>query len=115
MVSNPQTVGGTSVAQPQAPSNPPPADKQELDELTDLHDKLAIRAQSADEGVNNLRKKMAASGNNLRRDIASSQTRMKMYMQKFDAAINAGDAAAAQKYMSLAEHEVDTLEKFLGN
>ncbi len=65
--------------------------------------------------VENLRKQMAAGGNNLRSDISASQTRMKMYMDKFDAAMNAGDPVAANKYMEMAEHEVETLEKFFGN
>jgi hypothetical protein len=40
---------------------------------------------------------------------------MKMYMDKFDAAMNAGDPEAARKYMGLAEREVETLEKFFGH
>ena len=40
---------------------------------------------------------------------------MKMYMDKFDAAMNAKDPAAAHKYMSLAEREVENLERFLGH
>jgi hypothetical protein len=38
---------------------------------------------------------------------------MKMNMDKFDAAMNAGDLVEARKDMALAEHEVETLEKFL--
>jgi hypothetical protein len=84
-------------------------------ELGDLHDKLSVRAQSASEGVDGLRKQIQASGTSLRSDISASQTRMKMYMDKFDAAMNAGDPEAAKKYMHLAEQEVDKLEKFLGH
>jgi hypothetical protein len=40
---------------------------------------------------------------------------MTMYMTKSEAALNAGDPVAAKKYMSLAEHEVETLEKFFGH
>jgi hypothetical protein len=40
---------------------------------------------------------------------------MKMYMAKSEAALNAGDQVAAKKYMSLAEREVETLEKFFGH
>jgi hypothetical protein len=40
---------------------------------------------------------------------------MRMYMDKFDAAMNAGDPVAAKKYMGLAEREVETLEKFFGH
>ncbi|HMD86992.1 MAG TPA: protein kinase [Terriglobia bacterium] len=120
-----QAARGGQVASPPVPAGagqvaPPPTEnndqsKQELAELADLHDKLSVRAVSVNEGVENLRKAMSARGNNLRLDISSSQTRMKMYMDKFDAAMNAGDPVAAKKYMSLAEHEVETLEKFLGH
>lgn len=97
---------------PPAVNNPENA--QELEELGDLHTKLAVRAQAENDSVENLRKQMAATGNNIRADIGASQTRMKMYMDKFDAAMNAGDAVAAKKYMALAEHEVENLEKFFG-
>ena len=39
---------------------------------------------------------------------------MKMNMDKFDAAMNAGDPVAGKKYMALAEREVEFLEKFFG-
>jgi serine/threonine protein kinase len=99
-------------AVPEAATNP--ANAQELEELSDLHNKLAVRAQTANDSVENLRKQMAASGNNLRADVSASQMRMRSYMDKFDAAMNTGDPSAAKKYMALAEHEVETLEKFFG-
>jgi ribosomal protein S20 len=58
---------------------------------------------------------MAASGSNLRSDIVTTQTRMKMYMDKCESALNSGNAEAAKKYMSMAEHEVDRLEAFFGH
>jgi septation ring formation regulator EzrA len=105
-------LGGEQAAVPQPASNP--ANAQELEELSDLHTKLAVRAQTANDSVENLRRQMAASGNNLRADISASQMRMKSYMDKFDAAMNSGDPAAAKKYMALAEREVESLEKFFG-
>jgi len=122
--SNPAAEVGQVVSPPTPAATgqvaPPPAAnndqiKQELAEIGELHDKLSIRAVSVNEGVDNLRKQMSAGGNNLRSDIGASQARMKMYMDKFDAAMNAGDPVAAKKYMGLAEHEVETLEKFLGH
>jgi serine/threonine-protein kinase len=104
--------GGGQAAQSTPGNNSEKA--QELEELGDLHTKLAVRAQAANDSVENLRKQMAATGNNLRSDISASQTRMKMYMDKFDAAMNAGDPASAKKYMALAEREVENLEKFFG-
>ena len=112
-VSAAEVGGAGQVAQ--APAGNNAASAQELAELTDQHDKLAVRAQSENDSVENLRKQMAASGNNLRSDISSSQSRMKMYMEKSETALNAGDPVAAKKYMSLAEHEVETLEKFFGH
>jgi hypothetical protein len=111
--SPPGAGGAGQVAQPPAENNA--VNAQELEELTDQHDKLAVRALTANDSLESLRKQMAAGGNNLRSDISASQTRMKMYMDKFDAAMNAKDPVAAKKYMSLAEREVETLEKFLGH
>jgi serine/threonine-protein kinase len=113
-IASPPAAGEAApIAQPPAQNNA--ATAQELEELGDLHAKLAARAQAENESVEHLRKQMAAGGNNLRSDISSSQTRMKMFMDKFDAAMNAGDPVAAKKYMQLAEHEVEVLEKFFGH
>ncbi|MGA2986066.1 MAG: protein kinase [Terriglobia bacterium] len=105
--------GPGQVAQPPAESKG--ASPQELAELAELHDKLSVRAQTENSDVESLRKQMAAGGNNLRSDISAAQTRMNMDMNKFDAAMNAGDPEAAKKYMSMAEREVETLEKFFGH
>jgi serine/threonine-protein kinase len=113
-IASPPAAGGAEqVGQPPAATNA--VSPQEVEELTDQHDKLAVRAQAVNDSVESLRKQMASGGNNLRSDISASQVRMKMYMDKFDAAMNARDPGAAKKYMSLAEHEVETLEKFFGN
>jgi serine/threonine-protein kinase len=113
-IASPPAAGGAGqVGQPPAATNA--VSPQELEELTDQHDKLAVRAQAVNDSVESLRRQMAAGGNNLRSDISASQIRMKMYMDKFDAAMNAGDPVAAKKYMGLAEHEVDALEKFFGH
>ena len=112
-VSAAEAGGAGQVGQAAAGNNS--ANAQELAELTDQHDKLAVRAQSANDSVENLRRQMAASGSNLRSDISASQGRMKMYMEKSETALNAGDPVAAKKYMSLAEREVETLEKFFGH
>ncbi len=100
------------------PISPQPSsstNSQELEELTDQHEKLSARAQAANDSVEGLRKQMSASGNNLRADISASQGRMKMYMDKSEAALNAGNADAAKRYMGLAEREVDKLEAFFGH
>jgi phage host-nuclease inhibitor protein Gam len=88
---------------------------QELEELGDLQTKLGVRAQTENDNVENLRKRMAAEGNNLRADITASQSRMRIYMDKFDAAMKAADPMAAKKFMGMAEREIETLEKFFGH
>ena len=110
VTSPPASGGGGQVEQP-------PADNKaaELEQLEDLHTKLSVRAQTENDNVENLRHQMGAQGNNLRSDIAAAQTRMKIYMDKFDKAMNEGDPVAAKKYMAQAEHEVETLEKFFGH
>jgi ribosomal protein S20 len=104
----PPAAGGGQVGQPAASA-------QELQELADQHDKLSARAQSANDSVESLRRQMTASGNNLRSDISTAQSRMKLYMGKFESALNSGDAEGAKKYMSMAEREVERLETFLGH
>jgi len=111
--STPEPGDSGQVAQPAAEDSA--AHAKEMEELDDLHTKLSVRAQTEDTNVENLRRQMAAGGNNLRSDISASQTRMKLYMNKFDAAMNAGNATAARKYMGLAEREVENLEKFFGH
>lgn len=109
----PAATDAQSVASPPAPADP--ARAQELAELSDLQDKLTVRAQTENNDVESLRSQMASSGNNLRSDVSASQSRMNADMAKFAAAISAGDTVAARKYMGLAEHEVEFLEKFFGH
>ena len=96
------------------PAGPPPISAQELAELEHQHDLLAVRAGTMSQSVENLRKSMAAGGNNLRPEIGASESRMTMYMNKFDDAMNRKDYDAAKKYQSMAEREVENLEKFTG-
>lgn len=106
---------GGQVAPTAAPAGNNAEAAQEMEQLGDLHTKLAVRAQAMNDSVESLRKQMASSGGgNLRADVSASQTRMKMNMDKFDAAMNAGDPVAGKKYMALAEREVEFLEKFFG-
>ena len=113
VLSPPVAGGAGQVVQPPAANYASSA--QELEELGDLQTKLGVRAQTENDNVENLRKRMAAEGNNLRADITASQSRMRIYMDKFDAAMKAGDPMAAKKFMGMAEREIETLEKFFGH
>lgn len=109
--------GGQVVPPPSAmpPGPSSSTNPQEMEALTDQHEKLSARAQAANDSVEGLRRQMASSGNNLRSDISAAQSRMKMYMDKSDAALNSGNADAAKKYMGMAEREVEKLEAFFGH
>lgn len=50
----------------------------------------------------------------LRADIASAQEHMQTYMAKAQSWLKSQDAKAAKRYLSLAETEVEGLEKYLG-
>jgi eukaryotic-like serine/threonine-protein kinase len=110
----PAPAAGGQVAPTAAPAGNSAETAQEMEELGDLHTKLAVRAQAMNDSVESLRKQVGSTGGNLRADVSGSQTRMKMNMDRFDAAMNAGDPVTAKKYMALAEHEVEFLEKFFG-
>ena len=107
-----QSEGGNTQAAPAVPSGPSP---EELAKLEDEGDKLSVRASTASQSVETLRRQQMASGYNLRADIAGSAERMQMYVAKGNAALQAHDTVNAQKYFDLAETEISKVEKFLGH
>jgi serine/threonine protein kinase len=104
--------GGNSQAAPPVPAGPSP---EELAKLEDEGDKLSVRAATASQSVETLRKQQMASGYNLRADIAGAAERMQLYVAKGTAALQAHDAANARKYFDLADTEISKVEKFLGH
>jgi eukaryotic-like serine/threonine-protein kinase len=107
-----QSGGGNAQAAPAVPAGPSPA---ELAKLEDEGDKLSVRASTASQSVETLRRQQMASGYNLRADIAGSAERMQMYVAKGTAALQAHDTVNAQKYFDLADAEISKVEKFLGH
>jgi hypothetical protein len=107
-----RNAGTTAVAPPGIPAGPSP---EELAKLEDDADKLNVRAATASHSVDTLRQQQAASGYNLRADIAAAQERMQLYLAKGNAALKAKDTAGAQKYFDLADAEISKVEKFLGH
>jgi serine/threonine-protein kinase len=109
---------------PQAPpqqASPAPAasaaDAAKAEQLENLREQgsmLSIRAGTVRSSLDGLRKAQARSGLGLRADMAASAQRMDYLMNEADAALQRGDAAAAQRNLDLAEKEVSKLEKFLG-
>jgi hypothetical protein len=107
--------GGQDGSQYAAPHAPPGPSPEELAKLEDEGDKLSVRAATASQSVETLRKQQMASGYNLRADIAGAAERMQLYLSKGTAALQAHDTVNAQKYFDLADTEISKVEKFLGH
>jgi eukaryotic-like serine/threonine-protein kinase len=97
-----------------APAPPPGPSPEEIAKVEDDADKLNVRASAVSHSLDTLRQQQAASGYNLRPDIAASQERLQVYLAKGNDALNKQDLKNAQKYFDLAEGELGKLEKFLG-
>ncbi len=104
---------------PSAPAAVPPPNSgpsaDEIQRLTDDGEKLSVRADTVNEGLNTLKQQQAASGLGLRADMVSAQQRMGLYLKKGNDALQHGDTANAQKYFDQADGEISKLEKFLGH
>lgn len=99
-------------AAPLAPSDPSIADQ--LEELDHNLDQLSSREISVNSSLDTLQRQMAAQGLNLRGDIVAAQARVRANLAKAQAALQAKDPKTAQKYLDLAEPDIEKLEKFLG-
>jgi serine/threonine-protein kinase len=107
---------------PPQPASPPPAASaadaakaELLEKLREQGSLLSIRAGAVRSSLDGLRSAQARSGLGLRADMAASAQRMDYLMNEADAALQRGDAAAAERNLDLAEKEVSKLEKFLGH
>jgi hypothetical protein len=96
------------------PPNPGPSG-DEIQRLTDDGEKLGVRADTVNEGLNALKQQQANSGYGLRADMVSAQQRMTLLLNKANNALQHGDTANAQKYFDQADAEISKLEKFLGH
>jgi eukaryotic-like serine/threonine-protein kinase len=100
---------------PAVPAPPPGPSPEEIAKVEEEADQLNVRAATATQSVETLRKQQVAAGYNLRADIASSQERMQLYMTKGNNALKAQDLKNAQKYFDMADAELTKIEKFLGH
>jgi serine/threonine-protein kinase len=103
------------VEAPPVPQPPPGPSPEEIAKMEDEADKLNVRAATATQSVETLRHQQQAAGYDLRADIASSEERMKVYLDKGNNALKAQDLKNAQKYFDLADTELAKIEKFLGH
>jgi serine/threonine-protein kinase len=97
-----------------APPAPPKVDTARLDELRDRLGALAPRANAIRSSLQTMERQQQAAGYGLRGDISASWKRMESQLDQAEAALNAGNADRAQKYLDQAEQEVEKLDQFLG-
>jgi serine/threonine-protein kinase len=103
--------------QQQAPPSRPAIDPAKQAELIKIREDLAMlqtRANTARSSVQRIERQQAASGLGLRGDIQTAVSMMGTYLEGAVAALNAGDPASAHGFMDKAEHQIETVEKFLG-
>jgi eukaryotic-like serine/threonine-protein kinase len=90
------------------------AKTEELDRIEHEIDQLTGRAASVNSSIENLQRQQAAMGVGLRGDVASRLASMKVNLAKAQDAIGRSDVDRAKRYASLADADVEALEKFLG-
>jgi hypothetical protein len=102
--------------QVQTPVQAPPsgASAQQINELRQQYNLLAVRVGSAKGGLRSIENQMRRQGLDLRGDVLEAESRMDYMMKEAMDSIRAGDAAGARGNMQMAERALETLEKFLG-
>lgn len=106
-------------AQPAPVEQPPPqpavsaASRAELQQAREQLVMLGSRANGIRTSLQTLQRSQAASGLNLRGDMQAAADLMNSYLDGANAALNAGDLAAAKGFMDKAERQIEKLEKFL--
>jgi serine/threonine protein kinase len=103
--------GRADSTSPSAPAGPSP---QEIRQAHDRLMNLDARGQSASSGVQQMRTQQQAQGLDMRGDILAAMNRMQNFLNEADRALSQKDLQAANEYMDHADHEISTLEKFLG-
>jgi serine/threonine-protein kinase len=97
-----------------ASAQPPSPDPDQLAELDHEVDLLSSRETAIDASLDTLQRSQNAQGLQLRGDIVAAQQRMQTYLTKARTALQAQDIQNAQRYLKLAEAEVEKLDNFLG-
>ena len=105
---------GTSTADSGSPSVPAGPSPQQMRQARDRLMNLDARADSASSGVQQLRIQQQAQGLDMRGDILAAMSRMQNFLNEADRAVSQRDLQSAGDYMDRADHEIATLEKFLG-
>jgi eukaryotic-like serine/threonine-protein kinase len=89
-------------------------DAAQVEELEHQADQLSGREVAIDASLDSLQRQQNAQGLQLRGDIVAAQARLRTYLGKALAALQAQDLKTAKKYLALAEPEAEKIETFLG-
>ena len=107
-------VGGHQQDESGAGVPPAPSEADQLAELDRQADQVSGRETAISASLDTLQRQQNAHGLQLRGDIVAAQSRMRTYLAKAQAALQAQDIRNARKYLELAEPEAEKIEKFLG-
>jgi len=107
-------VGGHQKDESGAGVPPAPSEADQLAELDRQADQLSGRETAISASLDTLQRQQNTHGLQLRGDIVAAQSRMRTYLAKAQAALQAQDIRNARKYLELAEPEAEKIEKFLG-
>ncbi|HEY3928421.1 MAG TPA: serine/threonine-protein kinase [Candidatus Koribacter sp.] len=90
------------------------ADERALRQVEEETRLLTTRMASVDSSIATMRHQQEQAGYGLRGDIASTQDRLHMNMNRLDAAIRNQDLKSARHLQELCDRDAATLESFLG-
>jgi eukaryotic-like serine/threonine-protein kinase len=86
----------------------------DLDLLETEIDQLFVRAGAVERGLDVFQQQQANQGLGLRGDMAARQESMKLNLSRAQQAMERRDGVRAQRFKTLAERDVEALERFLG-
>jgi eukaryotic-like serine/threonine-protein kinase len=104
----------SATAQSNAPPVPAGPSPEEIRAAHDRYSSLDARADSARQGVQQIRTQQQAQGLDIRGDILAAMNRMNSNLREAGSALDHNDLQAAKDYMDRADREIATLETFLG-
>jgi hypothetical protein len=103
-----------STAQPGAVTRPDTANQEALDKLETELDELSARATAVNGTLDRLKAEQARAGYGLRGDMAARQQTLNTNLGRAEEAFDRKDLARAQRYKTLAQSDLEVLEKFIG-
>jgi hypothetical protein len=112
---SPGNSAANAAAQAEQAANTAAAAAAQLEELEKQFDQISTRSNAVSTSLDTLRQQQASQGLNLRGDMSASEERLHTYINRAQAALQGQDIASAEKYLKLAEPELEKIEKFLGH